>query len=545
MEKKYIKQIAFYSIMGIISGLVSFLFIALVNKVIDLSIKDQMPAENNFILLFSMVIILFFISRRLLSEGVIRFSQRIFWNIREHIIKDILKAPYLKVHNFKDEIYSVLATDVNNITNASLIIIGFISSIILVIASFAYLCYLSPILFLISLLFIISGILMYVGNTKSSNTHFKIVRDLEQDFIGAFNSILEGNKEIKINPQKGQGLFDAKLSSILAEGEKRNVDAYVGYLNNQLISQVLFYLIIAGILMLFAAYFDISLGISVSFVFALLYLIGPISNIMLNIPVLNRALISYNRVKKLKTSLHLNTESTPITTPVFNENEQFEAITYSNYEYSYPDGAFSLGPINLSVKSNEIIFIYGGNGAGKTTFVNTLLTLYTPKSGEIKINDRVLNTDQFSGVKELFSPVFNDFYLFDSFYGIPHIDTQKVEDLLVLFELDHKVRFENYQFSSTDLSTGQRKRLALIMAILEERPILVLDEWAADQDPAFRKKFYTEIIHTLVREENKTIIAITHDDQYYNQADRLFQMDYGKLTEKKEKTFIKSEIIEQ
>lgn len=129
--------------------------------------------------------------------------------------------------------------------------------------------------------------------------------------------------------------------------------------------------------------------------------------------------------------------------------------------------------------------------------------------------------------------------MFDEFYGITNIDYDKINKYLKLFELEGKVHIKDGYFSTTHLSTGQRKRIALINTLLEDRPIIVLDEWAADQDPHFRHKFYTEIIPILVQDEDKTIIAITHDDRYYNTADTLLKMEYGKL----EKTNI-SELAE-
>ncbi|MEO0778406.1 MAG: peptide ABC transporter, partial [Bacteroidota bacterium] len=135
------------------------------------------------------------------------------------------------------------------------------------------------------------------------------------------------------------------------------------------------------------------------------------------------------------------------------------------------------------------------------------------------------------------APVFSDFYLFDEFYSVGEVNEAKLRDYLELFEIDEKVTIEGGKFSTTDLSTGQRKRLALIAVLLEDKPVLVLDEWAADQDPYFRKKFYTEILPRF-KKEGWTIIAITHDDKYYDCCDRLLKMDYGRLYELTEKAVL-------
>lgn len=529
--KKHYGLIIFYSIIGIIAGLSGFLFIALVNQVIEMSISRSMPEEHNYFLFFSLIILLFFVSRRMLSEGIVKYSQYTFWSLRKSIIENTIKAPYTKVKNLKSDIYSALTADVNDITNASLVIIVFTSSIILVFTCFVYLWHLSHILFLISIACIALGILIYFRNAKVGNKNFKIVRELENDFMGLFNSVLDGIKEIKVNPDKGNDLFDSKLKPLATDAEHRNINAYIGYLNSQLLSQMLFYCIIAIILIPVGNYFSIELGTTVSFVFALLYLLGPIVTIMVNIPILNKALISYKKLKNLNTSLQYKEQTEETNTPVLEKNQPFEVISLKKYSYTHKDSLFSIGPTNISIKAKEIVFIYGGNGSGKTTFIRTLLHLYSPDEGVVKVNQKTVKKENLSATRSLFSPVFSDFYLFNDFYGIKNLDVKKVNSLIKLFELEDKVKIKKGKFSTTDLSTGQKKRLALISAILEDRPILVLDEWAADQDPGFRKKFYTKIIHKLVKEEHKTIIAITHDDQYYKEADRLFKMNYGKLVE--------------
>jgi len=526
-----IKQLLGYSILAILSGLSGFLFIIYINKVIELSISSRFPKENNFSLIFSIIIMLFFISRRLLSEGIINLSQEIFWSNRKDIIQLVLKASFQKVVEYKDEVYSTLTSDVNNITYASLLIIDFISSIILIITSLIYMLFLSDILFVYSMIIISIGIIIYLIIAKIGNRQFMIVRELEQDFMGFFNSILNGVKEINVNPAKGEDIYK-KIIPIVDKGKLNNIKAYINFLNSQLISQILFYGVIAFILINSVNQLGVELNIMISFVFILLYLLGPIVTVMATIPALSRAKISYKKLTKLKKDLHQLDMNLKIDTSQKNNFHNFKNIEFKNYTFSFDKGSFSIGPINLKICRNEIIFIYGGNGSGKTTFINSLLNLYNIDAGEVLIDNKLIPTKEVNQVKKLFSPIFSDFHLFDEFYGINNIDLKKAAYYLKVFELEKKVSVKGNRFSTIDLSMGQRKRLALISTILENRPILILDEWAADQDPYFRKKFYTEILHKIVKEENKTIIAITHDDKYYNEADRLFRMEDGQLINK-------------
>ncbi|MFW0739598.1 cyclic peptide export ABC transporter [Flavobacterium sp.] len=533
-----IRPLIGYSLLAIVSGLSGFAFITIINKIISNSITstETVPMQN-YLYLFVGTIIVFFVSRRWLAEGIIRLSQKIYWDIRKDVIKLILKAPYRKLQEYKEEVYTTLVTDVNHISNASLMIITFFSSIILILACLGYMAFLSLKLFAVSISVIAVGVIIYAVRSKTSNKQIKEVRELEKVFVGIFNSILNGAKEININADKGTQIYDQKIMKIATTGETKYVTSLLKYLNSELISQLLFYGLITFILVFAGSVFQTPPAVKVNFIFVLLYLMGPIVSVMSIIPVMTRALISLKKMEKLKKEL---TELEKIKEVVNKEQyKDFSDLKIRNYAFSFGENQFSVGPINFDIKRNEIVYVYGGNGEGKTTFINTVLNLYNLDNGEAYIDGELVPLKELEKIKNLFSPVFSDFYLFDEFYGITNVDYDKINKYLKLFELEGKVHIKDGYFSTTHLSTGQRKRIALINTLLEDRPIIVLDEWAADQDPHFRHKFYTEIIATLVRDEDKTIIAITHDDKYYNTADTLLKMEYGKL----EKTNI-SELAE-
>jgi putative ATP-binding cassette transporter len=281
----------------------------------------------------------------------------------------------------------------------------------------------------------------------------------------------------------------------------------------------------------------------VSFVFTLLYLLSSIETIMVLFPNLMRAKIASNHLIDLKSELEkANLEQFIPKKHIF--KNEFNQITIRGLEFYYEgvDKCFSIGPINFDIQKGEIIFIYGGNGSGKTTFIHSILGIYPSTSGEIKLNGVLINNDNYPEYRTIFSVVFSDFYLFNELIGIDNLDIKKWNHYIQLFELEGKVKMEGKCFSTTDLSKGQQKRLALIASLLEEKPVLVIDEWAADQDPHFRKKFYTEII-PLLKKEGIAIIAITHDDKYYHCADKIYKMDYGKLTEEDVKEYESSLMI--
>lgn len=212
----------------------------------------------------------------------------------------------------------------------------------------------------------------------------------------------------------------------------------------------------------------------------------------------------------------------------------FSEIVMADIEFSFPAPAgekpFTLGPLNVRIGRGEVIFVTGGNGSGKSTLIKLLTGLYHQQRGRITIDGLDISENRLASYRALMAPVFSDFYLFSRFYGLGEIDQVTVDDLLLRMEMEHISGFKDNHFTRTDLSTGQRKRLALIAALLEKKPILILDEWAADQDSHFRKKFYREMLPEL-KLRGLTIIAVTHDDRYFDAADRRLHLEEGKLVE--------------
>jgi putative ATP-binding cassette transporter len=131
------------------------------------------------------------------------------------------------------------------------------------------------------------------------------------------------------------------------------------------------------------------------------------------------------------------------------------------------------------------------------------------------------------------SAVFTDYHLFQRLYGIADSNQVEVGPLLTRFRLADKTEVSEGEFSTLELSGGQRKRLALIVSLLEKRPILLLDEWTSDQDPEFRRKFYHELLPELMQ-AGATVVVITHDDRYLAELQvpaRRVRMDEGLFLE--------------
>jgi putative ATP-binding cassette transporter len=209
----------------------------------------------------------------------------------------------------------------------------------------------------------------------------------------------------------------------------------------------------------------------------------------------------------------------------------FRTLTLQNIQFAYPTpsgvSGFSLGPINLTVRAGEILFIIGGNGCGKTTLVHVLTGLYRPLSGTFSLDDRIVKMTDY---RHYFAAVFSDVHLFERLYGLDRVDEQQVNRLLAQMDLAPRVRYVDDRFSTLKLSAGQRKRLALVVSLLENKPIYLFDEWAADQAPDFRRYFYQELLPAL-KAQGKTLIVVSHDERYFTVADRVIKIEYGQVVE--------------
>jgi putative ATP-binding cassette transporter len=262
----------------------------------------------------------------------------------------------------------------------------------------------------------------------------------------------------------------------------------------------------------------------------LLFIISPLETILNMMPVMGRARVSSDQLDSMGRMLpEPEAGRTAIAAPerAWREIELRDVV--HEFHSEQDEHGFTLGPINLRFEPGEIVFIVGGNGSGKTTLAKLLVGLYTPESGALLLDGVPVTEHNVEQYRQLFSTVFSDFYLFESLLGLEHADLDaRAQEYLAMLRLEEKVKVLDGAFSTTKLSQGQRKRLALLTAYLEDRPVYLFDEWSADQEPLFREVFYHHILPAL-RKKSKTVIVITHDDRYFDLADRLIQLEYGRV----------------
>jgi putative ATP-binding cassette transporter len=291
--------------------------------------------------------------------------------------------------------------------------------------------------------------------------------------------------------------------------------------------------LIGVILLLFPRWLSLSGESLTGYAFAMLYMIGPMWGLLGMVPTLSRGQVALEKIESLGLALDEGSREGGAERSV---SQGAQCVEFSNAVFSYdPKGederSFSLGPLNVMIRTGEVIFIIGGNGSGKSTFVKLLTGLYLPQRGQVTLNGDVIAPTNQDWYRQHFSAVFSDFYLFKKLLGLdPDLVANQADGWLATLRIRHKVTIQHGEYSTINLSQGQRKRLALVTAMLEDRPFYVFDEWAADQDPQYKEVFYGELLPQL-RARGKGVIVVTHDDRYFHLGDRVLKLDEGKIAE--------------
>jgi len=465
-----------------------------------------------------------------------RFSQGAIAILRQDLVQKILAVPLRRLEEVgAPRIMVALTDDVMRISDALLVIPTFAMNIAILLGGAVYLGWLSPVVLLATLGFVLFGALIYRGLFVKAFHHLQFAREKEDTLFGHFRALTEGIKELKLHRAR-RGVFSSRnIKNTTEQYSRHNIAAEINFIMAQNWNQLLFITLIGLILFLLPSVQTISAHALRGYVLVTLYLMGPLAGVMGTMAVFGRVNVALEKVENLGVSLATQPgEETPLRSPV--SKPGFERLELAQVTHTYhqekEDRNFMIGPISLDFFCGEVVFLVGGNGSGKSTLAKIITGLYPPESGSIILDGRPITNQNRDDYRQLFSAVFSDFYLFEDLLGLDSADLDaQARDYLMQLHLHHKVKIENGAFSTTALSQGQRKRLALLTAYLEDRPFYLFDEWASDQDPLFKDLFYTQLLSDL-KARGKTVLVITHDEKYFHLADRLIKLEDGKLLSK-------------
>lgn len=517
--------------MASLSGLGNALMLAVIN--LAAAQTPDSPAGAQLFLMFILAFVLFaYTQKYALSQSTIAVEKAIT-DVRFRIANKLRTTDlkFIEEHD-KAALFRPFTEESNSISYAASILVSGGQTIVLLVMTSIYFVYLSPLSFFVSAFFIFFAVVQYLSNHKKITDRLQESYRKELEVFKLFNHLLDGFKELKINQRKSDGLFH-EIEQLSTENCELKIKAGLNSILQTMYSQLVFYcllMILVFIIPLYSReYFEIIFKVTAT----VLFIMGPINSLVGSIPLLAQVNVSIEEIYRLEERLNklmADKKQYIITQPI----EKFSEIKFNQVVFKYTDiynkSLFTVGPLNLTIKNKEMLYVIGGNGSGKSTFLKLLCGLYYPEQGFIQVDDEIIDDAIYQSYRELFSIIFTDFHLFDKLYGLKDVDEAKLKGLLKLMELDQKTDYINGRFTNLNLSTGQKKRLAFIVAILENKPICIFDELAADQDPQFRRNFY-EIILPDLKQQGRTIIAVTHDDKYLYTADRVLKMDFGKLTE--------------
>ncbi|MBP6345653.1 MAG: multidrug ABC transporter permease/ATP-binding protein [Neisseriaceae bacterium] len=458
-------------------------------------------------------------------------GHRCVYDLRRQLLKQIMDTDLVQIQALgKAKIMASLANDIRSVSYAFVRLPELLQGGLFILCASVYLCYLSPGLFLVTCLWLVATLGGGHWAVKKVYAHLNVMRAKEDQLYQHYESALDGHKELALNQARAARFYEHEFSAdtqahlhhiIRAD----NHHAFAGNWTNVMMLGavgVIFYLTV------FQGWASIQDATTIAL--TVLFIRTPLLTAVGAFPTLIQGQVSLQALAKLKLRPFEPEFQTTASLPHDWQQIHLQQLTYA-YPASEGEPGFTLQPLDFTLKRGETVFLVGANGSGKSTLSMLLTGLYAPSSGQVWVDDVAINDGHRSAYRQLFSAVFVDFYLFRDLLdgeGMP-ADTELIEAWLQHLRMDKKAKISAGQLLETDLSQGQRKRLALLVAAIERRSVLVLDEWAADQDPHFRKVFYEQLL-PLLKAQGHTVFAISHDDKYFHHADRVVQMAQGVLS---------------
>lgn len=514
--------------LGMIGGLSVTALLATINT----ALHSQSGLTQNVVLLFAGLCLLALTSSIFSDIGTNYVGQHIIAKLRRELGEKVLAAPIDQIERYRSHrLIPVLTHDVDTISDFAFAFAPLAISLTVTLGCLGYLAMLSWPMFLMMLVAIVIGTAVQFIARSRGMQGFESAREAEDELQKNYSAIAEGAKELRIHRPRRQRMFVKGIQDTanrICATQVRSINTFVVA---KAFGSMLFFVVIGLALAMQTFWPSGDQTVMSGFVLVLLYMKGPLELLIGTLPIVSKAQIAFRRIAELSKQFsspepHLLLSDSGAAAPAV------RTLELNNVSYTFPrvEGfePFHLGPVNLRIQEGDITFIVGENGCGKTTLIKLLLGLYAPQKGSIELNGQLIEAANRDDYRQLFTTIFADYYLFDDVIQGDKPIPADADRYLKRLEIGHKVTITDGVFSTTDLSTGQRKRLALVNAWLEERPVLVFDEWAADQDPTFRRIFYTELLPDLKR-LGKTIIVISHDDRYFNVADQVVRMEAGRV----------------
>lgn len=513
---------------GILSGLSNTGLIAVINTALNSSDGLGRNAVWAFIGLSLLLMLTRFSSSALL--GYLNTKATLELNTR--MCRQILAAPLRRLEEIgAPRLLAMLASDIGAISNILPILPAIVINLAIVVGCLTYLFWLSPSLLVALICLMALSVFSYQLPLSKAQLYARRLREEGNFLYSHYRSIVEGTKELKLHRRRGitfyERLFQPTASRMADLGFRSSVMQALSGSWGVFLS----FLPIGLLVFVLPTLNNIRVEVLTGYTLIILYMTGPLQSIISLIAPLTHASVAVDNIARLQLTPDVQAlrarETEPEPQPNWKELT-LEGVTHTYYREK-EESNFTLGPIDLTFKQGSLVYLTGKNGSGKTTLAKLITGLYEPESGAIRFNGQVIDEQNIEDYRRNFSMLFSDFFLFEDLLGVESANLdERAHEHLVRLQLDHKVQVQDGRLSTTELSQGQRKRLALLNAFLEDRPIYIFDEWASDQDPMFRDVFYYDLLPEL-KARGKTVIVISHDDRYYHLGDRLIRLEDGQV----------------
>ena len=517
------QKIVIATLLGLVSGACNAKLISLVNQLVRRTSVSQS-------ILYFFALVCFSLGISVLSQIIlIHLSQDAIYRLRLNLSRNILTSPLQHLEQLGEHrLLASLTSDVRVLSHT----VGMIPSLCIdfatILGCLIYLAMMSSTLLSLLIGITLMAVWGILTTIRKAHLLFRIFRTEEDTLFKHLKTITTGTKELKLHDLRREDFLNFDLEASADKLRQKHTRALRLFAVSNGLGQFSLFMILGFTLFVSPRLFSTSSDMLSTYALTLVYLSAPCEKLLYRLPDLLRGGVAIDKIQAMELTLALQQEQ-----ETMRSQKQLDQcqIKLDNVTYTYrPDGeenGFQLGPINLSIPAGQITYLIGGNGSGKSTLAKLITGLYLPDLGTLSLGDFPLTNANQEWYRQHFSAIFSDFYVFDRCLGLtsPNLD-REAEYYLKQLQLDHKVKIQDGILSTTKLSQGQRKRLALLTTYLEDRPIYLFDEWASDQDPAFRELFYTQILVRL-KERGKTVIVITHDDHYFHLADQVYKLESG------------------
>jgi putative pyoverdin transport system ATP-binding/permease protein len=484
--------------------------------------------------LFVVAVLLFIKSQHYILISATVEIEAIIHKLRVRLMDKVRHSELVPLDTIgRAAIVAAITRDTATLTQATSIIAFAAQSAVLIFFVSLYIAYLSLLAFGLTILIIGAAVLLIHLKSHDITTGARAAGEWDHRLFDRLIDLLDGFKEVRLNKARSDDLFD-DIVEVSRTAANIKIRTQSETFKRVVFSQSSVYILLGAIVFVAPVLADVQPETIAKTTTATLFVVGACFGFVQSIPILTAANAAADNIERLEARLGATAAAEASPDQQLGRFEQIDmrGVVF-RYTDKYSEAVFQVGPVDFTLRRGELVFITGGNGSGKSTFLRVLAGLYQPDSGEITFDGLRLTDHTRDLYRSLFAAIFVDYHLFQRLYGIADPNPLEIDQLLAQFRLSDKTRLINNEFTNTDLSGGQRKRIALIVSLLEKRPIFLLDEWTAEQDPDFRRKFYDELLPALMR-DGATIVAITHDDRYLKELTlpaRSLRMDEGRFIE--------------